>query len=179
MVAAKPGPWQYHSEVLTDQSPEDVCINAVREKLLEYLPQEVPYNITQVKLNSTLLHPDNDFLHSEHHTKPHSFTLLTASRLARFPKGWRNLFIQCSVEIRDIKSVCTLYEGVTQQSFEQVCGGNQQKGLKLPELKNGLLCVTNNKHMWPLTQHLLTISTDIFHRSRSLTFVSIFTHGLD
>uniref|UniRef100_A0AAQ5ZGV6 GTPase Era, mitochondrial n=1 Tax=Amphiprion ocellaris TaxID=80972 RepID=A0AAQ5ZGV6_AMPOC len=47
MVAAKPGSWQYHSEVLTDQSPEDICTNTIREKLLEYLPQEVPYSITQ------------------------------------------------------------------------------------------------------------------------------------
>ncbi|KAK2828782.1 hypothetical protein Q5P01_019816 [Channa striata] len=47
MVAAKPGPWQYHSEVLTDQSPEEVCTNIIREKLLEYLPQEVPYSVTQ------------------------------------------------------------------------------------------------------------------------------------
>ncbi|XP_030648415.1 GTPase Era, mitochondrial isoform X2 [Chanos chanos] len=46
VVAAKPGPWQYHSDVLTDQTPEDVCINTVREKLLEYLPQEVPYTMT-------------------------------------------------------------------------------------------------------------------------------------
>lgn len=48
MVAAKPGPWQYHSEVLTDQSPEEVCKNIIREKLLEHLPQEVPYSVTQV-----------------------------------------------------------------------------------------------------------------------------------
>ncbi|XP_063060171.1 GTPase Era, mitochondrial [Engraulis encrasicolus] len=47
MVEAKPGAWQYHSEVLTDQSPEDLCRNAIREKLLEYLPQEVPYTMTQ------------------------------------------------------------------------------------------------------------------------------------
>lgn len=47
MAAAKPGSWQYHSEVLTDQSPEDVCTNTIREKLLEYLPQEVPYSMTQ------------------------------------------------------------------------------------------------------------------------------------
>ncbi|KAF3706667.1 GTPase Era, mitochondrial ERA-like protein 1 Precursor [Channa argus] len=47
LVAAKPGPWQYHSEVLTDQSPEEVCTNIIREKLLEYLPQEVPYSVTQ------------------------------------------------------------------------------------------------------------------------------------
>ncbi|XP_029923945.1 GTPase Era, mitochondrial [Myripristis murdjan] len=47
LVAAKPGAWQYHSEVLTDQTPQDVCANIVREKLLEYLPQEVPYTLTQ------------------------------------------------------------------------------------------------------------------------------------
>ncbi|XP_058484401.1 GTPase Era, mitochondrial [Solea solea] len=47
MVAAKPGPWQYHSEVLTDQSPEAVCTNLIREKLLENLPEEVPYSMTQ------------------------------------------------------------------------------------------------------------------------------------
>ncbi|XP_062288994.1 GTPase Era, mitochondrial [Scomber scombrus] len=47
MGAAQPGPWQYHSDVLTDQSPEAVCTNMIREKLLEYLPQEVPYSLTQ------------------------------------------------------------------------------------------------------------------------------------
>ncbi|KAM4545774.1 GTPase Era, mitochondrial [Odontesthes bonariensis] len=47
MVTAKQGSWQYHSEVLTDQSPEEVCTNIIREKLLEYLPQEVPYSLTQ------------------------------------------------------------------------------------------------------------------------------------
>ncbi|CAJ1064397.1 GTPase Era%2C mitochondrial [Xyrichtys novacula] len=46
-AAAKPGSWQYHSEVLTDQSPEVICTNIVREKLLENLPQEVPYSMTQ------------------------------------------------------------------------------------------------------------------------------------
>ncbi|KAM8835495.1 GTPase Era, mitochondrial [Synchiropus picturatus] len=48
LLAAKPGPWLYHSDVLTDQSPEEMCHNIVREKLLEYLPQEVPYSMTQV-----------------------------------------------------------------------------------------------------------------------------------
>lgn len=46
-AAAKPSPWLYHSEVLTDQSPQDMCTNIIREKLLEYLPQEVPYTINQ------------------------------------------------------------------------------------------------------------------------------------
>ncbi|XP_016380848.1 GTPase Era, mitochondrial-like [Sinocyclocheilus rhinocerous] len=44
---AKPGQWQYHSEVLTDQGPEEVCISTIREKLLQYLPKEVPYSMTQ------------------------------------------------------------------------------------------------------------------------------------
>lgn len=47
MVGAKPGPWQYHSEVLTDQTPEDICQNIIQEKLLNHLPQEIPYTITQ------------------------------------------------------------------------------------------------------------------------------------
>lgn len=47
LMNAKPGEWQYHSEVLTDQSPEEICTNIIREKLLEYLPQEVPYSVTQ------------------------------------------------------------------------------------------------------------------------------------
>uniref|UniRef100_A0A671RIY9 GTPase Era, mitochondrial n=1 Tax=Sinocyclocheilus anshuiensis TaxID=1608454 RepID=A0A671RIY9_9TELE len=44
---AKPGQWQYHSEVLTDQGPEEMCINTIREKLLQHLPKEVPYGMTQ------------------------------------------------------------------------------------------------------------------------------------
>ena len=47
-MEAKTGPWQYHSEVLTDQTPQEVCANIVREKLLENLRQEVPYTMTQV-----------------------------------------------------------------------------------------------------------------------------------
>ncbi|XP_063002603.1 GTPase Era, mitochondrial [Elgaria multicarinata webbii] len=44
---AKPGPWEFHSEVLTSQSPQEVCDNIIREKLLEYLPEEVPYAVGQ------------------------------------------------------------------------------------------------------------------------------------
>lgn len=44
---AKPGQWQYHSEVLTDQGPEEMCINTIRGKLLQHLPKEVPYSMTQ------------------------------------------------------------------------------------------------------------------------------------
>ncbi|XP_073421607.1 GTPase Era, mitochondrial isoform X2 [Dendrobates tinctorius] len=48
MTVAKPGEWEYHSEVVTTQSPQEICSNIIREKLLEYLPEEIPYNITQV-----------------------------------------------------------------------------------------------------------------------------------
>lgn len=46
-MQAKPGPWEFHSEVLTSQSPQEICTNTIREKLLEYLPEEVPYTVEQ------------------------------------------------------------------------------------------------------------------------------------
>ncbi|XP_061326124.1 GTPase Era, mitochondrial isoform X1 [Pezoporus flaviventris] len=48
LLQAKPGPWEFHSGVLTSQSPQEVCTNIIREKILEYLPLEVPYGVTQV-----------------------------------------------------------------------------------------------------------------------------------
>ncbi|KAJ6657340.1 hypothetical protein lerEdw1_002707 [Lerista edwardsae] len=47
LMQAKPGPWEFHSEVLTSQSPQEICDNVIREKLLEYLPEEVPYTVVQ------------------------------------------------------------------------------------------------------------------------------------
>ncbi|XP_072326049.1 GTPase Era, mitochondrial isoform X2 [Scyliorhinus torazame] len=47
MTKAQPGSWDYHSAVVTDQSPQEICCNLIRERLLEHLPQEVPYNIIQ------------------------------------------------------------------------------------------------------------------------------------
>ncbi|KAL2765490.1 GTPase Era, mitochondrial isoform 2 [Daubentonia madagascariensis] len=47
LAQAQPGPWEFHSGVLTSQTPEEICTNIIREKLLEYLPQEVPYNVQQ------------------------------------------------------------------------------------------------------------------------------------
>ncbi|MGH0161480.1 UNVERIFIED_CONTAM: hypothetical protein FKN15_041339 [Acipenser sinensis] len=44
---AQPGCWEFHSGVLTDQDPQEICNNIIREKLLESLPQEVPYNVIQ------------------------------------------------------------------------------------------------------------------------------------
>lgn len=47
LMQAKPGRWEYHSKVLTSQSPQEICENIIRGKLLEYLPQEVPYMVLQ------------------------------------------------------------------------------------------------------------------------------------
>ncbi|XP_062968092.1 GTPase Era, mitochondrial isoform X1 [Cynocephalus volans] len=47
LAQARPGPWEFHSEVLTTQTPEEICANIIREKLLEHLPQEVPYSVQQ------------------------------------------------------------------------------------------------------------------------------------
>ncbi|XP_074869953.1 GTPase Era, mitochondrial [Carettochelys insculpta] len=47
LLQAKPGRWEYHSKVLTSQSPQEICDNIIRGKLLEYLPQEVPYTVLQ------------------------------------------------------------------------------------------------------------------------------------
>ncbi|NXH47840.1 ERAL1 GTPase, partial [Dicaeum eximium] len=48
LMQAKPGPWEFHSHVLTNQSPQEICDNIIREKVLEYLPLEVPYGVTQM-----------------------------------------------------------------------------------------------------------------------------------
>ncbi|MGH0167779.1 UNVERIFIED_CONTAM: hypothetical protein FKN15_053671 [Acipenser sinensis] len=47
VTMAQPGCWEFHSGVLTDQDPQEICNNIIREKLLESLPQEVPYNVIQ------------------------------------------------------------------------------------------------------------------------------------
>ncbi|XP_045745465.1 GTPase Era, mitochondrial isoform X2 [Mirounga angustirostris] len=46
-LKARPGPWEFHSGVLTSQTPEEICANIIREKLLEHLPQEMPYSVQQ------------------------------------------------------------------------------------------------------------------------------------
>uniref|UniRef100_UPI00358E3CA6 GTPase Era, mitochondrial n=1 Tax=Myxine glutinosa TaxID=7769 RepID=UPI00358E3CA6 len=44
---ARPGAWTFHSEVVTNLSPQAICANIVCSHLLENLPQEVPYYVTQ------------------------------------------------------------------------------------------------------------------------------------
>ncbi|XP_069689113.1 GTPase Era, mitochondrial [Periplaneta americana] len=42
---AEPSPWLFPASQFTDQPSETVVIDTVRAKLLDYLPQEVPYNL--------------------------------------------------------------------------------------------------------------------------------------
>lgn len=40
---AKPAPWMYPAEQFTNEKFEDIIVTTVRAKLLDFLPQEVPY----------------------------------------------------------------------------------------------------------------------------------------
>lgn len=42
---AKPGKWMFPEQVWTDQNAEQVIISAVQAKLLDFLPQEIPYRL--------------------------------------------------------------------------------------------------------------------------------------
>ncbi|KAH8253760.1 hypothetical protein KR032_006786 [Drosophila birchii] len=42
---AKPRQWRFPSDVHTDASPEALVVESVRARLLDYLPQEIPYNL--------------------------------------------------------------------------------------------------------------------------------------
>lgn len=45
LAAARPGRWLFHSSLVTDQDPYEIAIATVREKLLNTLPDEIPYNV--------------------------------------------------------------------------------------------------------------------------------------
>jgi GTPase Era involved in 16S rRNA processing len=42
---SEPSPWLYPVSEFTDQPSETVIVNTVRSKLLDHLPQELPYNL--------------------------------------------------------------------------------------------------------------------------------------
>lgn len=46
LSAAQPGRWLFHSSLVTDQDPYEIAIATVREKLLNTLPDEIPYNVS-------------------------------------------------------------------------------------------------------------------------------------
>ncbi|KAH8413646.1 hypothetical protein KR222_002539 [Zaprionus bogoriensis] len=43
--AAKPRQWSFAADVYTDAKPEALIVESVRARLLDYLPQEIPYNL--------------------------------------------------------------------------------------------------------------------------------------
>ncbi|XP_064536722.1 GTPase Era, mitochondrial [Drosophila montana] len=43
--AAKSRDWRYAANVYTDEKPESLIVESVRARLLDYLPQEIPYNL--------------------------------------------------------------------------------------------------------------------------------------
>ncbi|KAK4308416.1 hypothetical protein Pmani_019890 [Petrolisthes manimaculis] len=45
MASAQPGPWIFSSQVVTDQNPQELALMTVREKFLDYFPQELPYTM--------------------------------------------------------------------------------------------------------------------------------------
>lgn len=42
---AKPGQWMFNRNLLTDQMPQDMAVLCVREKMLENMEGEVPYEM--------------------------------------------------------------------------------------------------------------------------------------
>lgn len=45
VAKAKPGEWLYPENVWTDQSNQTIIEDAVKAVMLDYLPQEIPYNM--------------------------------------------------------------------------------------------------------------------------------------
>lgn len=55
--SAKPHNWLYPADTWTDQTPEKIIINTVKATLLDFLPQEIPY---ELKPEIELLEIDED-----------------------------------------------------------------------------------------------------------------------
>uniref|UniRef100_A0A1A9WDV7 GTPase Era, mitochondrial n=1 Tax=Glossina brevipalpis TaxID=37001 RepID=A0A1A9WDV7_9MUSC len=45
IASAKLRPWEYKPEEFTDEAPENLIVDSVKARLLDYLPQEIPYNL--------------------------------------------------------------------------------------------------------------------------------------
>lgn len=45
LKSARPENWIFPEEIWTDQSAEEIIIKTVQAKLLDFLPQEIPYNL--------------------------------------------------------------------------------------------------------------------------------------
>lgn len=45
LAHAKPAEWDYEAGEFTDQSVKDLILNSVRARLLDFLEQEIPYNL--------------------------------------------------------------------------------------------------------------------------------------
>ena len=45
LESAVSGPWQFHSSLVTDQDPIEIARMCVWEKMLDHLPEEIPYQI--------------------------------------------------------------------------------------------------------------------------------------
>ena len=41
----------FHRNFVTDQYPQEIAEMCIREKMLEYLPDEIPYSYLMVNLN--------------------------------------------------------------------------------------------------------------------------------
>ena len=39
------GPWSFDEQVLTDQNPKEIVLMTLREKLLDHVPEDTPYNL--------------------------------------------------------------------------------------------------------------------------------------
>lgn len=45
MANAKQREWEYDANEFTDQPPEELIVQSVRARLLDFFPQEIPYSL--------------------------------------------------------------------------------------------------------------------------------------
>lgn len=45
ITQSKPKPWLFDADTYTDRTPEDLIVQSVQAKLLDFLPQEIPYQL--------------------------------------------------------------------------------------------------------------------------------------